>query len=210
MGAAGFFASSSTAPLKPRCVFCIQRAAICYLRDENHLRCGPASPANGAGGVPTAERKRFARRRCRAADALSGGRLGEDIRQSRAVAARRRRRHPNAAVGLVEVAGRVKWFDVAKGYGFIVPDSGEADVLIHVTVLRRDGFSTLAKARASSPRRSVAIAACRCFKVSRSRRAGCAGYAAPPARAHPRAGDPSAGSRSSSSNGSTVRAASAS
>ncbi len=44
---------------------------------------------------------------------------------------------------LVEVAGRVKWFDVAKGYGFIVPDSGEADVLIHVTVLRRDGFSAV-------------------------------------------------------------------
>ena len=42
---------------------------------------------------------------------------------------------------LVEVAGRVKWFDTAKGYGFIVPDSGEADVLLHVTVLRRDGFS---------------------------------------------------------------------
>ena len=46
-------------------------------------------------------------------------------------------------VGLVEVAGRVKWFDAAKGFGFIVPDSGEADVLIHVTVLRRDGFSIL-------------------------------------------------------------------
>ena len=46
-------------------------------------------------------------------------------------------------VGLVEVAGRVKWFDAAKGYGFIVPDNGEADVLIHVTVLRRDGFTSL-------------------------------------------------------------------
>ena len=55
-------------------------------------------------------------------------------------------------VGLVEVAGRVKWFDAAKGYGFIVLDSGEADVLIHVTVLRRDGFRPFAKARASSPR----------------------------------------------------------
>ena len=43
---------------------------------------------------------------------------------------------------LVEVAGRIKWFDVAKGYGFIVPDSGEADVLLHVTVLRKDGFQT--------------------------------------------------------------------
>ena len=45
--------------------------------------------------------------------------------------------------GLVELAGRVKWFDIGKGYGFIVPDNGEADVLIHVTVLRRDGFATL-------------------------------------------------------------------
>jgi CspA family cold shock protein len=44
---------------------------------------------------------------------------------------------------LIEVAGRVKWFDVTKGYGFIVPDSGEADVLLHVTVLRRDGFQTI-------------------------------------------------------------------
>ncbi|MBV9286920.1 MAG: CspA family cold shock protein [Hyphomicrobiales bacterium] len=43
----------------------------------------------------------------------------------------------------MEIAGRVKWFDAAKGYGFIVPDGGEADVLIHVTVLRRDGFSGL-------------------------------------------------------------------
>ena len=46
-------------------------------------------------------------------------------------------------LGLVEIAGRVKWFDAAKGYGFIVPDSGEADVLVHVTVLRRDGFTAI-------------------------------------------------------------------
>lgn len=43
---------------------------------------------------------------------------------------------------LVEIAGRIKWFDVSKGYGFIVPDAGGADVLLHVTVLRRDGFQT--------------------------------------------------------------------
>jgi len=46
------------------------------------------------------------------------------------------------ALDLVEIAGRIKWFDVAKGYGFIVPDNGEADVLLHVTVLRKDGFQT--------------------------------------------------------------------
>ncbi|MBX9992390.1 cold-shock protein [Phreatobacter oligotrophus] len=43
---------------------------------------------------------------------------------------------------LVEVAGAIKWFDVAKGYGFIVPDGGGPDVLLHVTTLRRDGFQT--------------------------------------------------------------------
>lgn len=41
---------------------------------------------------------------------------------------------------LVEVAGRIKWFDVSKGFGFIVPDDGSADVLLHITCLRRDGF----------------------------------------------------------------------
>ncbi|MBN8942439.1 MAG: CspA family cold shock protein [Rhizobiales bacterium] len=43
---------------------------------------------------------------------------------------------------LVEISGTIKWFDVAKGYGFIVPDGGGADVLLHVTSLRRDGFQT--------------------------------------------------------------------
>jgi CspA family cold shock protein len=47
-----------------------------------------------------------------------------------------------AAVGLVEITGYIKWFDVSKGYGFIVPDNGMADVLLHVTCLRRDGFQT--------------------------------------------------------------------
>jgi len=42
----------------------------------------------------------------------------------------------------IEVAGAIKWFDVAKGYGFMVPDNGMPDVLIHVTCLRRDGFQT--------------------------------------------------------------------
>ena len=47
------------------------------------------------------------------------------------------------AVDLVEVAGAIKWFDVAKGYGFILPDEAAAgDILLHVTCLRRDGFQT--------------------------------------------------------------------
>ena len=43
---------------------------------------------------------------------------------------------------LVEVAGRIKWFDVSKGYGFIAQDGGGPDILLHVTTLRRDGFQT--------------------------------------------------------------------
>lgn len=46
------------------------------------------------------------------------------------------------AAGLVEVSGAIKWFDVAKGYGFIRSDSSSADILLHVTCLRRDGFQT--------------------------------------------------------------------
>lgn len=45
-------------------------------------------------------------------------------------------------LNLIELVGEIKWFDVAKGYGFIVPDNGLPDVLIHVTTLRRDGFHT--------------------------------------------------------------------
>jgi len=40
------------------------------------------------------------------------------------------------------LSGVIKWFDVSKGYGFIVPDNGGADILLHVTCLRRDGFQT--------------------------------------------------------------------
>jgi cold shock protein len=43
----------------------------------------------------------------------------------------------------VRITGRVKWFDVGKGYGFIVPDdpslTGLKDVLLHVTSLRQSG-----------------------------------------------------------------------
>jgi len=41
-----------------------------------------------------------------------------------------------------ELSGVIKWFDVSKGYGFIVPDNGLPDILLHVTCLRRDGFQT--------------------------------------------------------------------
>lgn len=45
-------------------------------------------------------------------------------------------------VDVIEIVGTIKWFDAGKGYGFIVPDNGLPDVLLHVTCLRRDGFQT--------------------------------------------------------------------
>jgi len=49
---------------------------------------------------------------------------------------------PEPPLEVIEVSGRIKWFDVAKGFGFIVPDNGMPDVLLHVTCLRRDGYQT--------------------------------------------------------------------
>jgi CspA family cold shock protein len=47
-----------------------------------------------------------------------------------------------APVDLIEITGIIKWFDAAKGYGFIVPDTPMPDVLLHVTCLRRSGIQT--------------------------------------------------------------------
>lgn len=46
------------------------------------------------------------------------------------------------ALDIIEVVGAIKWFDASKGYGFIVPDNGMADVLLHVTCLRAGGYQT--------------------------------------------------------------------
>jgi CspA family cold shock protein len=48
----------------------------------------------------------------------------------------------DSAATVIELSGVIKWFDVSKGYGFIVPDNGLPDILLHVTCLRRDGFQT--------------------------------------------------------------------
>jgi cold shock protein len=43
-------------------------------------------------------------------------------------------------VNLIRIEGLVKWFDVARGYGFIIPDNGLPDILLHLSCLKRDGF----------------------------------------------------------------------
>src|SRR6202047_3907041 len=82
---------------------------------------GPPSGGTGQNRLGPVEYSASAERDA-ALDALSG--LGD------------------AAANLVEISGVIKWFDASKGYGFIVPDNGWPDVLLHVTVLRRDGYQT--------------------------------------------------------------------
>ena len=43
-----------------------------------------------------------------------------------------------------EVHGRVKWFDPSKGFGFIVSDQSESDILLHANVLRNFGQGSVA------------------------------------------------------------------
>lgn len=67
----------------------------------------------------------------------------------------------------IEVSGSIKWFDAGKGFGFIVPDNGMADVLLHVTCLRRDGYQTAYEGARIVVEALNRPGACRLFASSR-------------------------------------------
>jgi CspA family cold shock protein len=39
--------------------------------------------------------------------------------------------------------GIVKWFNNAKGYGFVTPDGGAEDVFVHFSAIEMEGYRTL-------------------------------------------------------------------
>jgi CspA family cold shock protein len=52
---------------------------------------------------------------------------------------------PGADRATVEEAGTVKWYNAAKGFGFIGPDQGGKDIFVHASALERSGITGLAE-----------------------------------------------------------------
>jgi cold shock protein len=62
--------------------------------------------------------------------------------------------------GIVMPIGTVKFFNAAKGFGFIQPEDGQPDVFVHISAVERSGMATLNEGQKVS------------FEVVRDKRSG--------------------------------------
>ena len=46
---------------------------------------------------------------------------------------------------MARITGTVKWFNDAKGFGFITPENGDKDCFVHHTAIKAEGFRSLAE-----------------------------------------------------------------
>lgn len=61
------------------------------------------------------------------------------------------RRAPDLSTA-VELSGKVKWFDEAKGFGFVASNDGGKDIFVHISVLRPSGIAHLPEGQAVTMR----------------------------------------------------------
>lgn len=73
--------------------------------------------------------------------------------------------------GAIHLVGRVKWFDATRGFGFLVSDTVEGDVLVHFSVLRELGRRSLpegAIVECWAERRDRGLQACKILNIDLS------------------------------------------